>query len=72
MSRFINVNETTKDAIPSESNGKFETCKGRAEKPSKEKDCCGKYIFGFRCNFRNIFPITPAAHCMGCKKYVPK
>lgn len=49
---------------------KFETCKYRSTDEIIKPSCCssGK-IIGFRCELKNIYPVSFATDCKNCSDY---
>jgi hypothetical protein len=49
---------------------KFETCLFRtSEKITKQSCCSMNNVSGYKCNLRNIFPLSYIQHCEKCDKY---
>jgi hypothetical protein len=49
---------------------KFETCSFRSLKQITKVSCCStNNISGYKCELRNIFPLSYINHCEKCDKY---
>jgi hypothetical protein len=50
---------------------KFEKCIFRSKRQLIKKSCCsGSKIFGFKCEKKNISPLSPIQHCSNCKEFI--
>lgn len=47
---------------------KFTTCEFRSEKEEKKDGCCGGPVYGWICNKRKLFGISPE-NCCFCNYY---
>jgi len=62
-----NANPTSQLGI-----SKFETCSFRTDNKIIKKSCCStNNVSGYKCNLRNIFPLSYIQHCEKCDKYQP-
>lgn len=62
---IVNSNPVNQIAIT-----KFETCSFRSKNKITKVSCCSaNNVSGFKCNLRNIFPLSYTAHCEKCDKY---
>jgi hypothetical protein len=49
---------------------KLETCQYRSELIEKTACCSSSKIIGFRCNKKDIFPVSFSVDCKNCTDYI--
>jgi hypothetical protein len=50
---------------------KIETCKFRSKDLIFKQSCCSSgYTNAFKCNLKNIYPLSFSEHCKDCPDYI--